>query len=1355
MVALLGALIAPLFIDWTAYRTDFEREAGSILGRQVTVRGEASARLLPFPSVTFTDVVVVGARPEDAPLLAVDHFRMDAELAPYLSGEIRIFSMELQRPHLTVPIETSGRIPALGGTAGLAGRATVILEKVAIEEGRVTIEDRAAGRTQDLNGLNAELSARSLAGPFAGTGTFQMGGAPYEVLLSSGAVQPEGGLPLRLTLDAKTLDAEIVLDGTAHGDPASPRFEGTIRLSSPLPPPPNTGAAPKPATGSPASILPPMVLTSKLVASPSAVSFEDTRIATGGRDRPYILTGGGRLALGAAPRFDLALEGEQVDVDAVANGTEPGLGNSVRQATSFEQRLEAARRVLSAVPRPTIPGTVKLSLPIVLVGDTTIRDVAFGATPAPDGWRVEGLSAELPGRTRLEATGTLGLEPLNFSGDLLLASRQPSGFSDWLTGGVDPALRRLGQAGLSAKVALTAERQSFDDLELDIGGETVTGRLDRGADGLTADLSAGGVDLDALLALSRLFSQPNTAGFSPTSRFALKLGAGPVRSSGAAAERIDADLSFDGHTLAVNRMAVADLAGADFAVSGTLTGLDTEAGGSLSVNLSTADPTRLTAFLRTRLPQSPALAVLEEHASTLAPLAIRGTVATVTEAPGEKPTLRIQLDGKAAATDVTLQVALGNGIYAKGTSGRFGLEAGLSSPDPAALLGQLGLDTIATGPPAPLGLKLQLSAGATGPVAASASLDAPGSSAAAEGTFDVTTAGIASAEFGVGAKSEDLSPWLTALAIEAGQSRTEALPFSLDGHLSWFQGDWTLKGLTAEIADSALRGELRKTTDGPVTGRIEATSLSVPWLATLVTGRSPERSDGASPWAAEGFGTPLLPPIETALDLNVGALDLGRGAVVADAAAALETGPARIALENISGSIAGGYLRGGVSLQNANGVAGLSADMDFSGLDIGNILSRGGGATEGLTDAELRAIFRDSGVTIPGTAPSDAADAGTDGAGQEPWPDAADPSSAGTPEGADPAEQAPDGDAEDVSSGAEVADAPAAGTLDATLKLEASGQSYPALIASLAGAGRASIDSGSIAGIPTGLLPKVLTSADAEGFEPQAGRVAGLVAEAAKGASYPIGLAETEIAIAGGVARISPITAETTGEALTLSGTVDLRRETIDAGLRLALQAGEEAVAGADPAVAYTLDGPLSAPVFRTDAQPLAAYLAARAIEREEARVQAIQEQLQERLRLRREARFDRAREAERTARAEAAAAAEEARRRSEEARAATQAPEPAQTETPQDEEIRRREAVEAARRQMEANPPPAPVVPAPTPAPEAASPAAPRNQPRAETRPALPRQLDLTPPIAPAPAPPTPSEPFPSLPGVNDPLKF
>ena len=87
---MFAALIAPYFIDWSTYRTAFEAEASRIIGQPVKVRGDADARLVPFPSVTFSDVVVGD---EAQPSMTISRFSMDAELAPFLSGEVLIFDM--------------------------------------------------------------------------------------------------------------------------------------------------------------------------------------------------------------------------------------------------------------------------------------------------------------------------------------------------------------------------------------------------------------------------------------------------------------------------------------------------------------------------------------------------------------------------------------------------------------------------------------------------------------------------------------------------------------------------------------------------------------------------------------------------------------------------------------------------------------------------------------------------------------------------------------------------------------------------------------------------------------------------------------------------------------------------------------------------------------------------------------------------------------------------------------------------------------------------------------------------------------------------------------------------------------
>ena len=177
VLALTVVLVAPYFVDWTSYRAEFEREASRILGRRVTVAGEATARLLPFPSVTFTDVKVAGDTP-DAPSLTVETFSMDVELAPFMRGEILIFDMRLGKPRLTVDVADNGLIDWTIRPNTPFDPSQITLEKISVTEGAITVHHAAGGRDYVLDAINADISARTLAGPWRIKGALRFDGSP-------------------------------------------------------------------------------------------------------------------------------------------------------------------------------------------------------------------------------------------------------------------------------------------------------------------------------------------------------------------------------------------------------------------------------------------------------------------------------------------------------------------------------------------------------------------------------------------------------------------------------------------------------------------------------------------------------------------------------------------------------------------------------------------------------------------------------------------------------------------------------------------------------------------------------------------------------------------------------------------------------------------------------------------------------------------------------------------------------------------------------------------------------------------------------------------------------------------------
>ncbi|MEL6436199.1 MAG: AsmA family protein, partial [Pseudomonadota bacterium] len=92
VLLLVAALAAPFFVNFDDYRAQFEAEASRIMGQPVHVDGDLSATLIPFPALTLNDIRI-GA--DEAPIMRAKSLSLDAELAPFLSGEVKIFDARL------------------------------------------------------------------------------------------------------------------------------------------------------------------------------------------------------------------------------------------------------------------------------------------------------------------------------------------------------------------------------------------------------------------------------------------------------------------------------------------------------------------------------------------------------------------------------------------------------------------------------------------------------------------------------------------------------------------------------------------------------------------------------------------------------------------------------------------------------------------------------------------------------------------------------------------------------------------------------------------------------------------------------------------------------------------------------------------------------------------------------------------------------------------------------------------------------------------------------------------------------------------------------------------------------------
>lgn len=1238
VLVLIAALAVPPFIDWKGYRADFEREASAILGRKVTVEGEAKARLLPFPSVTFSDVAVAGG-PDGRPAMTVETFSMDAELAPFLRGEVLIFDMRLVRPKATIDVAADGAIDWTVRPSSPFDAGQIAIEKLTVADGEVTLRHRAGGRDHVLSQINSTVSAKSLVGPWRLDGTLFFDGRRTALSASTGRVAEDGRMRLRLRLDPDDYALSVEADGNVQAEKGALAYAGEFRLLEDAEP----EVALRDGAGGTVDIAaraePGYRVSGRFRLDHERLGLDQFRFETGPADNPYVADGAASIDFGAAPRFRIEASGAQVQFDeAVAGQTGSGAGSGLTLAG----RLAALEKALAALPRPAIPGSVEVRLPAVVAGDTTIRDIHLAAEPADAGWRVHSLGATLPGRTTLEAAGLLSTGgAFGFKGSLLLAVAQPSGFAAWLSKDVDEAIRRLPAAGFRAEVELGDQRQTLSDLELVLGKAKFRGRLEAQEPGdkrpsVAMKLQGGQLDVEGLAAFASIFVSDKGANRFADRDLDFDIVAGPVDAGGMRADKVDTALRLREGVLEIDRLAVSGLAGASVSATGRIEDFPASPAGNLDASVVAVD----------LQPLVEAAAARYAGNALLQGLAARGRAY-----PGLFEDARLDVVASAAKNG---DGSSGLALSAKGTAGGSAFSATLSGQGSAAALAEAPLaltfearNADATAllalyglPALPLGLtgagdaeitaKGTLSDG----LAATAGLTGEDFKAGFDGTFAATAQGVA-IKGRASLEAADIEPWLmTAGVALPGMGTGTSAAFSAEA--DYAAGLLVLGGLSGTVNEIAVSGDVNAALkDGRphLTGALAVDEIDLDPAAVMLFGDAafaPASGDG---WPAAPFAPKPALPFSAELDLDTATLAVGRFASAYDARLSVRLDDGGLGVSDLRAKFAGGELSGLFELKNTQGTGLMNGQLTVS-------------------DADLSALLPQAGIEGHG---------------------------------------------------------------DFSASVSTSGKSVDGMIAALSGSGTASLKGMRIANLNADALPALLARADAAGRDIDAARTAAFAPGIAAQGSFAAQDAAIAFTIANGVLRAPPVSfadaASPSSANLRAELGADLAAGTVAVEGTVTYAAGDEALAGSEPAIGFTVAGPFGAPTLSFDSAPLAQFLTQRALEKEQQRVEAMQAVLLEKQRLRREARYYAALQGERER-----AAAEQRRRQEEEARRKAEAEAEARARAEQErqkaEQALRAAEEERARLQAERDAaPPAPPADAPQPQPAPQPPPAPQPQ--------------------------------------------
>src|SRR5450830_76272 len=893
ILALLAALVGPLLIDWGGHRSLFEAEASRLIGVNVRVTGAIDARLLPSPQLTLHEIEI-GSSSESK--IRARSLGIEFALGPLMRGEWRATEMHLAGPQIKLGLDASGHVQAPNIAVAFDPDGLTI-DRLSIEDGKVTLTDAANGASVTLDGLWFNGEVRSLVGPFKGEGAVTIGGELYPFRIAAGRYSDEGTLKLHVNVDPVNHPLSIEADGALALAGGVPKFDGTLSLARPV------GIGLRRA----AQVTQPWRVSGKLKASAQSALIEQVEFQYGSEEQGLKLTGVADFKFGKRPRFDGVLSGRQIDLDrtlAAGDGTRPLPAAAIRELAELG----------SAAFRPRIPIQIGVGIDQITLGGNTIQNLRGDISTDAQGWNLDRFEFRAPGFTQVRLSGHLavGAGGVAFSGPAEIDAGDPKVLAAWLEGRAENAQGDLRPLSLRGEVTLGSEKVAVERLKAEFDRKAIAGRLAYVfAAGtlpaqLDAELNAPELDIDAALG----FGKALLAGSNIERPHDMTIAADIGRAIGAGfvARNASARLKVDADGLQIDRLSVADLGGAAFSASGRIVTAGSSPQGSMRIDLDAPDLTPVMALLARFAPDAaqtlghgaPAMAPAKLHAR----LTIDGT-APATQArlgiDGSLGKVRVALNGQANADPIALSV------------GDMQLDGKLEADDGKALVAMLGLDRLVAANVGPGILTINASGPARGELRLDGRLIAGGLEANASGTANLF--------------SDNPSAALRATIVRADAAPLRgpgggpaALPVAIAARIALAGKNLSLTDINGNIDGSTVRGKLALALPRPyrLQGEIEADQINGASLIAAAIGLpapASNKDNAAWAWSSEPFGDGAFGEFSGQVALKVRRLDLLPRLTAREFRATLRLGKDEFTFDDMVGDVAGSRLAGRLSFR--------------------------------------------------------------------------------------------------------------------------------------------------------------------------------------------------------------------------------------------------------------------------------------------------------------------------------------------------------------------------------------------------------------------------------------------------------
>jgi hypothetical protein len=953
ILALVTALVGPLFIDWGSYRGEFETRARRLTGLDFRVTGAIDARLLPTPTVVLEGIEF--GRPEEGSKVRARLLRIEFALGALVRGEWRVAEARLEGPEFTAGLDGSGRlawpVPKLG--FDLEG---VSIARLLIQDGRASLADGAIDAGLVLDQLEFTGEVRSLAGPVKGEGSFVIAGQRYPYRLATSRIAEDSGARVRFAVDPIDQPLAAEADVTVWIERGVPRFEGSLQFVR------SVGRAP---AGAQSLIIEPWRVNSRIKGDSASAALEQVEFQYGPDDRAIKLSGGANLTFGAQPKVRGALSSSQIDLDRLL-----ALPQAVRERPLAAVKT-LAESVIAATRLP-IPAALSINAESVMLGGAALTRVGADLAVDADGVDIKSLELRAPGMTQMRVGGRLGptATGVQFVGSSRLEANDPRALVAWLTGRSDEQTASVGSLRLGGDVALGSDAITLEGLKLEFDRMTVAGRLayawasdDRPAR-LDVALTAPEIDFDRVHAVAKAVLGDSTFDLPREGALSLKIARAVV--AGIEAKQTDVSMRADANGFEIERLAIADFGGAGLAVKGRFDGKAQSPRGAVALDLDVRALDGVTALLEKLSPQT--AEQLRRVGGRLTPATLRASL-SVDPATAGSANAKLKIEGRAGSFRVGLQGDAGTAgdaftleNLAALAAAKLNLNGRLDADDGAALIELIGFDRFIAVDKRPARLVVAAKGPLDGDLGVDAQLAAGALNVATKGTIRVPVRASPSAELNLKVTNANIrSP------RQAAGRASELLPASATARLALNEGTLRFSEVVGTVAGASVGGRLALGMQQQpimVDGDIELGSVDLPAAVALAIGVPAQgtasgaaggagATAGASgtafgPWPAEPFEQGLA-ALSGQIAVKSARVALTPKLAARDVRGVVRFGESELALEGIDGSIAGGRVAADLTfLRRAEGLAARGR-LRLTGANAGELLPGEGSLSGRLT----------------------------------------------------------------------------------------------------------------------------------------------------------------------------------------------------------------------------------------------------------------------------------------------------------------------------------------------------------------------------------------------------------------------